>query len=74
MSEFKIAFLGNGEAVMQRNILWILFDCQTEKSSSTAQETKALARSEAGENIERQIKTGGLNGLKMLRHFRATYK
>lgn len=41
MLEFKIAFLGNGKAVMRRHILWILFECQTEKTTSTAQETKA---------------------------------
>lgn len=28
MLEFKIAFQGNGKAVMRRHNLWILFECQ----------------------------------------------
>lgn len=37
MLEFKLAVVGDGNAVMQRNISsWILFECQTDKTTNTA--------------------------------------
>lgn len=45
MWEFRIAFRRDGgEAAMRRHILWILFECQTEKTTNTAQETTARER------------------------------
>lgn len=49
MLEFKIAFQGNGKAVMRRHNLWILFECQNGENHWHSTRDKSVDRELGGE-------------------------